>query len=190
VSAFALDLPPHGTHRVIEPGPAFFGGTLTLVSTVGADGRPHVRPFSACMPVGDTLWLGFERDSTTRTNLLRATDCVVNVPQADLAPALRAFRTASMAGTAGSGFASMGLTAVPSELVRAPRVRECYLQLECELLAMHPASGGVGGFAELAVRRIHAVDDIVLAGTERIDGDTWRPLLYSFRRFFTLTATG
>jgi flavin reductase (DIM6/NTAB) family NADH-FMN oxidoreductase RutF len=181
-----LNLPEHGIHQAIKPNMLSFGGALTLVSTLAADGSPVVRPFSACFAVGDSLLLGLNGTSTTRSTLESQGECVVNVPQADLAVSLEAYAKASKQAQA-DGFAVMGITAVPSETVCAPRVRECYLQLESRLVTCHRSPERDDAvWAELAVTRVHAVADIVQPGTDRIDADIWRPLVYSFRRYFTL----
>lgn len=190
MSGNTVALPPHGRHRHIDPRAVYFGAAVTLVSTLNFDATPFLRPFSACLTVGRTLVLGFNGVSTTQENLSRAGDCVVNVPQHELAPALQAYARATRSGTAGNGFESMGLTPVSSQDVKAPRARECYLQLEAHLVAMHKSPSADATWAELRIERVHAVSDIVVDDSDRIDATRWRPLVYSFAQFLSVGETG
>ena len=180
-----LTLPPHGTHQVIDPPALHFGAPVVLVSTRDHNGNALVRPISACTVLGDRIWLGFQGPGQTRTYLEHQRECVVNIPQADLAQALNAFQSAASAGHAGDGFQPTGLTPIPAETVSAPRVRECYVQIECTLVDVHNSNTSTSAFAELEVQRVHAVADIVRPGARHIDVDAWNPLLYSFQEFFT-----
>jgi flavin reductase (DIM6/NTAB) family NADH-FMN oxidoreductase RutF len=73
--------------------------------------------------------------------------------------------------------------------VAAPRIAECPLQLEAELLRAHePAPTATGEtpdfrIVEVRVTAVHAHESITRANTDHIDVERWRPLLYVFRRY-------
>jgi flavin reductase (DIM6/NTAB) family NADH-FMN oxidoreductase RutF len=94
--------------------------------------------------------LGLGAKGHTAQNLLRETECVLNLPSAALVE-----RVNKLARLTGSDpvpphkqamgyrhekdkFTIAGLSAVPSELVKPPRVHECPVQLEAVLEATHP----------------------------------------------------
>ena len=87
-------------------------------------------------------------------------------------------------------FAQGGFTPIPSETIAPPRIVECPLQFEAELIeanaATSTAKGGLSAFfiVETRVKRVHAHRDIVLPGTNHVDTGAWKPLLYVFRHYF------
>jgi flavin reductase (DIM6/NTAB) family NADH-FMN oxidoreductase RutF len=91
-------------------------------------------------------------------------------------------------------FAVAGLTPTPSDLVRAPRVQECPVQLEVILEATHPFGRRPDKPAtalafEMRVVRAFAETDILVPEVKNhVDPDKWRPLLMSFGQFYGLGA--
>ncbi len=85
-----------------------------------------------------------------------------------------------------------GLTPVPSDLVRPPRVLECPVQMEATLVECHeleardPERRGRLVAIEVRVRRVHAEEGILMDAPDRIDPEKWRPLVMSFCHFFGL----
>lgn len=168
---------------VVRPSALHLGSTLALVSTIDADGRPMLRPVSAWFTTGPRLWFGFERPGQTRSNLLREGDCVVNVCSVDLAPAAQALQRALAAADAGDGFGCAGLTPRASDVVRAPRVEECPVQIEGRLVHLHRSPESDAAVAELSVVRVHAARGLTDARGERFVQSAWRPLVYTLGRF-------
>jgi flavin reductase (DIM6/NTAB) family NADH-FMN oxidoreductase RutF len=97
----------------------------------------------------------------------------------------------------------LGLTPVASEVVAPPRVLECPIQLEAELVRVNPMMRDEYDYSvhersiectlegivclELRIVRVHADPAILVAGhPDRIDPDLWRPLIMSFCRFYGL----
>ncbi|MFE1288139.1 flavin reductase [Streptomyces sp. NPDC058751] len=80
-------------------------------------------------------------------------------------------------------FAAAGLTAVPSETVRAPRVAECPLQLEAGVRRGSPDAEGHFLIVECAVVRVHADRRIVVPGTQHVAPTRWSPLIFNFRHY-------
>jgi flavin reductase (DIM6/NTAB) family NADH-FMN oxidoreductase RutF len=66
-------------------------------------------------------------------------------------------------------------------------VDRCPLQLEATVTAIHPISPDDDLLAvEAEVVHVHAHRGVVIDGTNHIDTSRWRPLIYSFRHYFTL----
>ena len=190
-------------HKTIEPAILYFGTPIVLVSSINPDGSANVAPMSSCWFLGWTAVLGFDAASQTPSNIERTGECVLNLPsdaqvaQVDALALLTASQPVPPHKRAlgyqhsADKFAAAGLHAQSSEVVRAPRVRDCPIQLEATLERIHPIAEhdprirvAVRAF-EVRVRRVH-VDDSLLIATEpnRIDPFRWRPLLMSFRQFF------
>jgi len=192
-------------HVASEPAILYFGTPVVLVSTVNEDGSHNLAPMSSAFWLGWRAMLGLSAVSKTTQNLQRTGECVLNLPSADLVAAVD-----RLARTTGADpvpevkrrrgyrferdkFGIAGLTPVASESVAAPRVRECPVQLEAKLEAVHglaaqdPALKGRVLILEVRVLRVHLEQAILLAGEpNRVDPDKWRPLIMSFQHFYGL----
>ncbi|WP_336208658.1 flavin reductase family protein [Nonomuraea sp. LPB2021202275-12-8] len=186
-------------HTRIEPAILYFGTPVVLISSSNEDGTPNLAPMSSAFWLGWRGVLGLGARSKTAQNMLRTGECVLNLPSDALAPAVD-----RLALTTGSDpvpprkhergyrfvpgkFERAGLTPVPSETVRPPRVAECPVSMEAVVEATHPVGdGGVVAF-EVRVQRVWAHDEIRTPGTDdHIDPDTWRPLIMSFQKLYGL----
>lgn len=192
-------------HAVIDPAILYFGTPVVLVSTTNTDGSPNLAPMSSAWWLGRTCMLGFGARSHTPANLLRTGECVLNLPSVrEVAAVDRLARTTGSDPVpphkqtmgdrhARDKFGAAGLTPVPADLVAAPRVAECPVQLEAVLEAVHPIAAHDparrGGLVALEVRavRVHVETAIRMPGhDDRVDPRRWRPLVMSFQRFFGL----
>jgi len=156
--------------------------------------------------------IGLAGHSKTSENLLREQECVLNLPSVAQAEAVnRLAKTTGSSPVPESKLARgywhvkdklgiAGLTALPSELVRAPRVAECPVQIEAVLQARHPFGGfeaqrpygddlektRVTAF-ELKVVRVHVEESLLLDGkTNHVNSDAWKPIIMSFAQFYGL----
>lgn len=192
-------------HTVIDPAILYFGTPVVVVSTLNADGSPNLAPMSSAWWLGRSCMLGFGARSHTPANLLRTGECVLNLPSVTEVAAVN-----RLARTTGSDpvpphkvamgyrherdkFGVAGLTPVASDIVHAPRVAECPVQLEAVLEGTHALAQSVperrGKLIAIEVRivRVHVAEHVRMAGYEnRIDPDRWRPLIMSFSRFYGL----
>jgi flavin reductase (DIM6/NTAB) family NADH-FMN oxidoreductase RutF len=195
-------------HRTIEPAILYFGTPVVLVSSHNEDGTTNVAPMSSAWWLGWSCMLGFGARSQTPANILRTRECVLNLPSVDQVDAVD-----RLARTTGSNpvpphkvamgyryepdkLGTGGLTPMPSDLVAPPRLRECPVQLEATLEAVHPIAAGEPERAgklvglEVRIRRVHVDESLILAGTtDRIDPLKWRPLIMSFCQFFGLAGS-
>jgi flavin reductase (DIM6/NTAB) family NADH-FMN oxidoreductase RutF len=114
---------------------------IAWVSTLSPDGRPNLAPFSFFMGVTSdppTLALAIGRrrgePKDTARNIETGREFVVNVVTADLARAM--VLTSGEFAPEVNEFAEVGLTPLPSERVKPPRVRESPIHMECHLERM------------------------------------------------------
>ncbi|GMA22465.1 flavin reductase [Luteimicrobium album] len=193
------------THAVIDPAILYFGTPVVLLSTADAAGHANLAPMSSVFWLGKTAVLGLGARSQTALNLTATGECVLNLPSPEQVDAvdriaLTTGRDPVSVRKAAAGyrhepdkFGRAGLTPLPSETVRAPRVAECPVNLEARLVHRHPLerdapdAGSIVAF-EVQVTRVHVHEEIRMPGTaHRVDPDRWRPLLMSFQRFYGLS---
>jgi len=132
------ELDRKGSHElltsVIVPRP------IAFVSTVGDDGVFNVAPFSAFASLGlkpahVCLSIGWKRNGEkkdTLRNIEFTKDFVVNIVDETLAEAMN--QASAEYPSDVDEFKQVGLTAVKSELVKAPRVAESAVNMECTLV--------------------------------------------------------
>jgi flavin reductase (DIM6/NTAB) family NADH-FMN oxidoreductase RutF len=171
---------------------------VALVSTIDANGVPNVAPFSFFCGVGanppTVLFCPSLRSAPkpedgrpddrkdTLRNIEQTGEFVINIVSDGLASAANA--TASEVGPEVDEFLLAGLTAIPSEAVRAPRVAESPAQFECKLMQIVFTGQGSGaGVVVLGeIVRFHVrpdlfanfrIDAAKLDAVGRMAGNTW-----------------
>ncbi|WP_051191624.1 flavin reductase family protein [Microbacterium luticocti] len=182
-------------HVVANPHVLYVGTPALLVASTNADGSPNLAPASSSWALGRMLCLGIEADGQTALNMAARAGITVNYPSAPLWPAL--VRLSHLTGRSPvpeakrdrytyehDKFAAARLTPQRSDLVDAPRVRECALQFEAMVRRMTPGLDRSYFMVEAEVVRVHADEAIVQDGTGEIDPRAWHPLVYAFRHFF------
>jgi flavin reductase (DIM6/NTAB) family NADH-FMN oxidoreductase RutF len=192
-------------HVPSEPAILYFGTPVVLVSTVNEDGSPNLAPISSVFWLGWRAVLGIGAGSQTARNLRRTRECVLNLPSqaevghvdrlalttgADPVPPVKAARGYRHVR---DKFGAAGLAPQASQAVAAPRVRECPVQLEAVVEAVHGIADDDAALrgrllnVEVRVVRVHLHPDILLEGhANRVDPDRWRPLIMSFQKFYGL----
>jgi flavin reductase (DIM6/NTAB) family NADH-FMN oxidoreductase RutF len=193
------------THRVAEPAILYFGTPVVLIGTTNEDGSYNLSPMSSAWWLGDRCMLGLDRSSKTTENMLRTRECVLNLPSAAMVAAVD-----WIARTTGSNpvppakawrgyrsekdkFGTAGLTPLKGELVGAPRVAECPVNLEAKVEGVHqmaqdnPMIRGHLVAIEVSIARVHLDERMMMDGeANRIDPDKWMPLIMSFQQFYAL----
>jgi len=168
---------------------------VALVSTVDRDGVANVAPFSFFSGVGanpptvlfcpSLRAAGSDRPDDrkdTLRNVEQTGEFVVNIVSNSIADA--ANTTAAEVGPEVDEFLLAGLTAIPSEVVRAPRVAESPAQLECKLqqIVFAGQGGGAGVVVIGEIVRFHfhpdlesnfRIDPEKLDAIGRMAGNTW-----------------
>lgn len=189
-------------HQTIYPSILYAGTPVVLVGSLNEDGSSNVAPISSAWWLGWNCLLGFGALSKTPQNIRRTRQCTINLPSIEQVAMVD--RLAKLTGsdpvpahkqTRGytsckDKFGVAGLTAVNADLIDAPLVGECPLQMEAELTETHPIAPEANGSLvalEMKILRVHAAPEIMMKDyNNRIDPDKWRPLIMSFCKFYGL----
>ena len=154
---------------------------IAWVSTVDADGVNNLAPFSFFMGVcGDPPTIAFSsgpregQKKDTAANAARAGEFVVNVVDDPLAEAMNLTSGEYPPGV--DEFALTGLTAVPGVRVRAPRVAEAPISLECRLSQIINVGRGPHQLVLGEIVYFHIRDELYNAETGRIDMHRLHPV--------------
>ena len=203
------------THLSVEPAILYLGTPVVLISSINEDCSPNLAPMSSAFWLGWRGMLGFEAVSKTPANIVRTGECVLNLPSMDQVDAINRLSrlTGSNPVPAGKAlrgyryhadkFGIAGLTPVASETVAPPRVLECPIQLEAELVRVNPMMRDEYDYAqhersaectlegivalEVRIKRVHVIPALLVAGQpNRIDPDRWKPMIMSFCRYYGL----
>jgi flavin reductase (DIM6/NTAB) family NADH-FMN oxidoreductase RutF len=91
-------------------------------------------------------------------------------------------------------FGIAGLTPVSADLVRSPRIQECPVHMEAEVVDVYelfkdgPAElQGCAVAIEVKIVKTYVRDELRLPGyANRIDPDKWKPIIMSFQNFYGL----
>lgn len=187
----------------IAPKILYFGTPVALVSTLNEDGSPNLAPMSSFWALGWTITLGLLTETKTLKNFERKPGCVINLPTPEMWQQVE--KLAPLTGQnpvptdkksqfrfEPDKFAAGDLTPIASEIVDAPRVKECPVQMEARLRKIHALEGedklnklGGGAAVEVQVLRVHVRQDFVMR-ENYIDAQKWQPLIYNFRHYFGL----
>jgi flavin reductase (DIM6/NTAB) family NADH-FMN oxidoreductase RutF len=171
---------------------------VVLVGSRNPDGTATLAPMSSAWWLGQSCMLGLGNSAQTTANLLRERQCVLNLAPSSLAgavdrlalttaaPAVPAHKAAIGYRYDSDKFATAGLTEQPGDIVTAPRVAECPIQLECEVAVAHPfgAPEPHATAFQVNVIRAHVEADLMVPGTHYVDPLRWDPLIMKFTEFF------
>jgi flavin reductase (DIM6/NTAB) family NADH-FMN oxidoreductase RutF len=194
------------THFPISPAIFYWGTPVVLVTTTDRDGTPNIGPKSSAWWLGNRCVLGLDGSSQTTMNILSTKECVLNLPDHSMVSNVKA-----LARTTGTKeipeskinrgyryekdkFKIAQLTPQPSATVTPPRIQECPVQMEAELVGIHklvnegPAElKGLLLAIEVMVLQTHVLDELRMDGhANREDTDKWRPMIMSFQRLYGL----
>lgn len=198
-----LTAPPDCAFATIAPKILYFGTPVALIASTNSDLSPNLAPISSFWALGWTMTLGLLTLTKTLQNLEKRPDCVINIPSPDLWEKVE--RLAPLTGQnpvpdekisqfrfEPDKFAAGHFSALQSELVTAPRVKECPVQLEARARQIYPLHGderlaklGGGAAVEVEILRVHVRKDLIIRDSH-IDPAKWQPLIYSFRHYFGL----
>lgn len=152
---------------------------IAFVSTLSKDGAINLAPFSffnAFSSNPPVVIFSPARSSNpekpfkdTYTNLIETNECVVQMVSYEMREKMKLCAQDLDADI--NEFDISGLTQIPSDIVKAPRVKESPFQMECKLLEMKQLGDqpGAGNLAICEVLKFHVNESVFKAGTERID---------------------
>jgi flavin reductase (DIM6/NTAB) family NADH-FMN oxidoreductase RutF len=114
---------------VTVPNPIF------LVTTLKENGKPNANLHSWGFPVGDagnySMLLSLMEGTHTYQNIQRTSEFCINYPSFQHYP--QCFETVARNGVDNDEICDAGFTLEPSQTVAAPRIAECFFNLECRL---------------------------------------------------------
>ena len=151
---------------------------IAWVSSMDGGGNLNLAPFSYFTAVcNDPMTLLFCPGIPTATGVKKDTlrnieeipEFVINLVNEENAAAMN--QTAALLQRGQSEFEFAGLTPVPSETIRVPRVAEAPISYECKLQRIVTVSEAPGGGAAIfgEVQRIHVRDDLYDDGVVQLE---------------------
>jgi flavin reductase (DIM6/NTAB) family NADH-FMN oxidoreductase RutF len=192
-------------HKVCEPEILYFGTPVVLIGSCNQDGSYNVAPISSIFWLGWRCVIGVSAFSKTTQNIIRSGSCTLNLPSVNEVAAVNRLALTTGSNPVPNGkkqkgyryekykFELSGLTAVSSDTIIEPRVKECPVQMEAILQTIHPIAEDdpeqIGKILtlEFRIQRVHLEETIMIDGsTKRVDPDKWRPLIMSFQKFYGL----
>ncbi len=146
---------------------------IALVSTLSADGKKNLSPFSFFNAFGvNPPMIAFSparrgKDASlkdTYNNLIATKECVVQSVTFSMVEQISLASTEYPAEI--DEFIKSGLTPIDSDFVKPKRVKESPFQMECKLIEMksYGESGGSANMAICEVLKIHVAEDIFTNG--------------------------
>jgi len=143
---------------------------IAFASTMDADGRPNLAPFSffnvfsSNPPIAIFSPARRVRGNTTKhtlDNVEVVKEVVINVVNYDLVQQMNLASTEYPHGV--NEFEKAGLTPVPSDLIRPFRVKESPVQFECKVREVIKLGdeGGAGNLIVAEILRMHISEDVL-----------------------------
>jgi len=154
---------------------------IAWVSSLSDDAIPNLAPFSFFMAVcNNPPTLAFssgrraDKKKDTVRNIEYTQDFVVNLVDDALAEQMNL--TSGEYASEVDEFALTGLTAAPGIKVKAPRVAEAPISMECQVVQMLPVGHGPHSLVLGEIVYFHIRDDLYDPATGRIDMQRLHPV--------------
>lgn len=153
------------------------------ISTISEDGILNLAPFSYFNVVGDdpphvmfSTVRSNNSNKDTLNNVLATKQFVVNMVTEDLAEQMN--MTSQPIPANESEFELAGLTPIASVKVKPPRVLECKITMECELVHHYTLENSKSGGATIIIGKIvmFHIDESVLLDNYKINLETYKPI--------------
>ncbi|KAI0437593.1 hypothetical protein F4803DRAFT_537990 [Xylaria telfairii] len=192
-------------HTVISPAILYWGTPVVLITSENEDGTSNIAPMSSAWWLGHSCVLGLDASSKTTENILRTNECVLNLASDSMAGYVDKLAYTTGSNPVSESKASRdyifvkdkwtraGFQPQPSSFVAPPRIAECPVQMECQVVQVNglrkdlPDRAGLILAIEVRVLRVHVLRSLRMEGyPNRVDPDKWRPLIMSFQEFYGL----
>lgn len=153
------------------------------ISTISEDGIHNLAPFSYFNAVGDdpphimfSTVHSNNLNKDTLNNVLATKQFVVNMVTEDLVEQMN--RTSQPIAANESEFELAGLTPIASSLIKPPRVKECKITMECEMVHHYKLENSKAGGATIVIGKIvlFHIDERVLLENYKINLETYKPI--------------
>ncbi|WP_286914294.1 flavin reductase family protein [Flavobacterium sp. UBA4197] len=153
------------------------------ISSVNNEGVYNLAPFSFFNAVGEdpphVMFSTVRPNNTnkdTLNNVLETKQFVVNMVTEELVEKMN--MTSMNIPSDQSEFELAGLTPLPSLKVKAPRVKECQITMECELVHHYTLENHKHGGATIVIGKVvmfHVAEDVLL-DNYKINMETYKPV--------------
>jgi flavin reductase (DIM6/NTAB) family NADH-FMN oxidoreductase RutF len=153
------------------------------ISTISENGINNLAPFSYFNAVGDdpphimfSTVHSNNSNKDTLNNVLATKQFVVNMVTEDLVEQMNI--TSQPIPANESEFELAGLTPIESILVLPPRVKECKITMECEMVHHYKLENSKTGGATIVIGKIvlFHIDEGVLLHNYKINLETYKPI--------------
>jgi len=192
-------------HQSCEPSILYFGTPVVLISSMNENGSYNLAPISSVFWLGWRCIIGIGTNTKTAQNLIRTKECVLNLPSVNEVEAVN--RLALTTGVypvperkrekgyrfEPSKFEIAGVSPTKSQIVSVAGVKECPVQLEAYVTAIHPIGEDDVTLKnrivsiELKIMKVRLEESILKYNdSTHVDPDKWRPLIMSFQHFYGL----
>ena len=158
-------------NSAIAPRPICFASTVAKEGNINLSPFSYFNLFSVNPPVCVFSPSRRVRDNTTKhtlENLKEVPECVINIVNYDMVQQVSLASVEYEKGV--NEFIKSGLTPLPSDLVKPPRVAESFVQLEClvkDIIALGDGPGA-GNLVIAEIKLIH-INEGVLNSSGKID---------------------
>ena len=155
----------------VSPRPICFASTVDNQGNINLSPYSFFNVFSAKPPIMIFSPARRVRDNTTKhtlENILETKEVVINIVSHAMVQQMSLSSTEYAKGV--NEFTKAGFTEVPSDIVKAPRVKEAPVQFECqvkEVIALGN-EGGAGNLVICEVVKLH-INEAILDSEEKID---------------------
>lgn len=148
---------------------------IAWISTKGSNGVTNLAPFSYfniishkpimfMISIGGGIQAGNDSNKDTLANILDTNEFVINLVTQELAVQMQ--KSSIIFPSDVSEFSETGLTPIDSELIKAPRIKEAKVSIECTLVKKME----LGDFSQIIgqLSCLHVADEVLL-GTDKIN---------------------
>jgi flavin reductase (DIM6/NTAB) family NADH-FMN oxidoreductase RutF len=168
ISHLLADLSPTQTQMILQS--AIAPRPIAFVSTIDENGAINLSPFSffnmfsANPPIAIFSPAKRVRDNSSKhtlENVLQVKECVINMVSYEMVQQMSLASTDYPKGV--DEFVKAGFTALSSDIVKPPRVKESPVQMECivkEVIALGDAPGA-GNLVIAEIIKIHIAENIL-----------------------------
>ncbi|MFZ4105817.1 flavin reductase family protein [Flavobacterium sp.] len=156
---------------------------IAWIATISEEGINNLAPFSYFNMAGDDpphVMFSTRRDNNsnkdTLNNVLVTNQFVVNMVTEELTEQMN--RTAQAVPAEVDEFQMVGVTPIPSSIVKPMRVKESLVQFECEMVHHYFLEDHIHGGSCIVIGRVVSMhfDESILIEDHKINMETYKPI--------------
>ena len=182
-------------HKKVNIDTLYYGFPVFLLSSIDNNGTTNIAPITSSWSLGENIVIGLGTDSKTYENLKFIPEAVINLPDAKLYKNVEKIAPYSGKEILKSEKLNLGYTYSKEKIelseftlekskdVRPLKIKECPIQIEVKVSNINIRDWYA--IIELKVLSVYAVENI-LDVENYIDSEKWKPLIYSFRKYYEI----